>query len=323
MSNPLITVIVPVYKVEHYLERCVNSIRNQTYTNLEIILVDDGSPDKCGQMCDVMAVADSRIRVVHKQNGGLSSARNAGLDIMTGAYVAFVDSDDWIEENMVETLYTRMTWEDAQISCCGIAKTDGEKVLTYLYDQLQDQFTISPEEAMVELGYNTRITNSVCDKLYAAEVFDSLRMKEGVLYEDAQIQPYLLHRAQRITYTAAPLYCYFQSPNSILRGDISVKHYDCIAAQLERIRFFEEYYPSAVDCAQAEYLQLCLHFIYQSRGSDQWGDLRTEMIRSVRQPVRKDVLCHLSKNNRVKRLLLCISETLYIGVMNLYLRKRS
>lgn len=321
MSNPLISVIVPVYKAEPYLERCVSSIRNQTYTNLEIILVDDGSPDRCGVMCDAFVREDRRIRVFHKENGGLSSARNAGLDIMTGDYVGFVDSDDWIAPNMFETLYGRMIQEHAQISCCGIAKHDGVKVLSHFYNNLQDQFTLSREDSMVELCNNYRITNSVCDKLYQAYLFHELRMKVGVLYEDAQIQPYLLHRAQRITYTAEPLYFYYQSPNSILRGKISVKHYDCLAALKERIGFFEKHYPAAIANAQAEYLEMCLNFIYQSQQDDQWSSLRDDMIRAVRQPVGKEVIRCLPQNSRLKRLLLCLSEKLYVKIMDLYLKQ--
>ena len=120
MNNPLISVIVPVYKAEAYLEKSVKSIINQTYKNLEIILVDDGSPDRCGEMCDEFAKKDSRIRVIHKANGGQSSARNAALDIMAGDYVGFVDSDDWIEPNMYEHLYNLILKNNAQISVCGL-----------------------------------------------------------------------------------------------------------------------------------------------------------------------------------------------------------
>ena len=132
MNKPLISVIVPVYKVEKYLERCVKSICAQTYQNLEIVLVDDGSPDQCGEMCDMFAKQDSRIRVVHKENGGLSDARNAGLDVMTGDYVGFVDSDDWIEPDMYQVLYERLIKEKAEISCCGMKRCTDLGVHSYL-----------------------------------------------------------------------------------------------------------------------------------------------------------------------------------------------
>lgn len=118
--NPLISVIVPIYNVEKYLVRCVDSIVNQTYKNLEIILVDDGSPDRCPQMCDDYAEKDSRIKVVHKKNGGLSDARNAGMAVATGEYISFIDSDDWIETSMFELLLNNIFQYDCEISCGGI-----------------------------------------------------------------------------------------------------------------------------------------------------------------------------------------------------------
>ena len=118
--NPMISVIVPIYNVEKYLARCVDSIVNQTYKNLEIILVDDGSPDRCPQMCDDYAEKDSRIKVIHKKNGGLSDARNAGMAVATGEYISFIDSDDWIETSMFELLLNNIFQYDCEISCGGI-----------------------------------------------------------------------------------------------------------------------------------------------------------------------------------------------------------
>ena len=119
---PLISVIVPIYNVEKYLDRCVDSIINQTYKNLEIILVDDGSPDNCPQMCDDYAKKDSRIKVVHKENGGLSDARNVGMEVATGEYVSFIDSDDYISLDFYETLLETIVDNDSDIVECGVVK---------------------------------------------------------------------------------------------------------------------------------------------------------------------------------------------------------
>ena len=116
MSQPLVSIIVPIYKVEPYLRRCLDSIVNQSYTNLEIILVDDGSPDNCPQICDEYASKDNRIKVIHKKNGGLSDARNAGLDICKGEYISFVDSDDWVDEKYIETLLDLAIKENVDIA---------------------------------------------------------------------------------------------------------------------------------------------------------------------------------------------------------------
>lgn len=115
-NNPLITVVVPIYKVEAYLDECVQSILKQTYSNLEIILVDDGSPDRCGEMCDVYAEKDARVKVIHQKNKGLSGARNSAIDIATGEYITFVDSDDYLKEDMVEVLYHEVLQYDAEIA---------------------------------------------------------------------------------------------------------------------------------------------------------------------------------------------------------------
>lgn len=133
-EEKLLSVIVPVYKVEPYLRRCVDSIRNQTYKNLQIILVDDGSPDRCGEICDAYAEIDERIIAVHQKNRGLSGARNTGLRYAKGEYVAFVDSDDWIAPTMYETLVRMIEKNDLDIARCGIIETDGndgERVLSW------------------------------------------------------------------------------------------------------------------------------------------------------------------------------------------------
>lgn len=317
MQEPLISVIVPVYKVEAYLERCVDSLRNQTYRNLEIILVDDGSPDSCGEMCDELAAQDSRIRVVHKENGGLSSARNAGLDCMTGEYVGFVDSDDWVKPEMYECLYRLMQENDAQIACCGIARCDGTCVKSYFNDNLEDEFTLDTLGALCELTYNYRITNSVCDKLYQVDIFCGLRMKTGMLYEDAQIQPYCISRARRICYTAKPMYRYFLSPNSILRGDFSLRHYDNILTSQERQALYAARYPQALPYAKAAHVVLCMTMVYESRNSKAWDKLRRELVQVVRQPMDREAALKLRRGSRVKRLALCVSPKLFIFLITL------
>ncbi|MBR1540013.1 MAG: glycosyltransferase [Clostridia bacterium] len=129
MEEELISIIVPVYKVEKYLDKCINSIVSQTYKNLEVILVDDGSPDSCGKMCDEWTQKDTRIKVIHKENGGLSDARNFGLDCAKGKYIQFVDSDDYIEKDMIEFLYKNLKENNADISICSNYMVDEENVI--------------------------------------------------------------------------------------------------------------------------------------------------------------------------------------------------
>ena len=318
MKKPLITVIVPVYKTRKYVERCVESIRNQTYTNLEIILVDDGSPDDCGLVCDNFSKKDSRIKVIHKENGGLSSARNAGLDIMSGEYVGFVDSDDWIERDMYEILYERMINECADISCCGIKTCDDEKIIGYYCKDLQINFTLERIQALKELTYNNKITCSVVDKLYSVKIFRDLRMREGILYEDAQIQPYCFHYANRITYTSNPLYCYYQSPNSILRGTYSLKHYDIIEIGEERIRFYLQEYPQIKKYAQLYHVSNCLSAYVFSYGIKEWHAKRTMIKQYLKKTRLEKEIFEGETKLRVKYILFRISPKLYCLIMRHY-----
>ena len=183
MTQPLISVIVPVYKVEKYLNKCVESIVNQTYKNQEIILVDDGSPDNCPAMCDEWAKKDSRVKVIHKKNGGLSSARNAGLDIMTGSLVSFIDSDDYVGPEMHERLYNLMQEYDADMSICAGIDVFEDKPEPDIKGRPITIKLLSREEALRMLVCN-RLTVIAPTKLYKSEIFDSIRFPEGVLYED-------------------------------------------------------------------------------------------------------------------------------------------
>ena len=185
MDNPKISVIVPVYKVEKYLDRCVESIVNQTYKNLEIILVDDGSPDNCPAICDAWANKDERIKVIHKENGGVSSARNRGIDAATGDYIGFVDSDDWIEPDMYELLADNAKKYDADISRCGyfvdwpdhIAQVGNGGIL--LYEDI---------ERRCEMLRSYHLVSALWNKIYRRELFEEERLDESLrITEDWQI----------------------------------------------------------------------------------------------------------------------------------------
>ncbi len=178
MQNDLISIIVPVYKVEEYIRECLDSIINQTYTNLEIILVDDGSPDDCGKICDEYAAKDSRIKVIHQQNGGLSAARNAGLDIASGGYIGFVDSDDFIELNMYKELHKCLIENDADMSICGI-KRFGDESKSDSYGNRK----LNKNEYLKEL-LKDNIKSYACNKLYKRYLFDVVRFPIGELFED-------------------------------------------------------------------------------------------------------------------------------------------
>lgn len=226
-KNELITIIVPVYNVEKYLTKCVNSILEQTYKNLEIILVDDGSPDKCPQICDEYAKKDNRIKVIHKNNGGLSDARNKGLDMATGKYISFVDSDDYIDKKMIEKLYNNLLKNEADISICNIYKIypNGTKIKKNLP---QSEITVSDEEKYI-YTYNKygMITVTAWSKLYKKEIFTNIRYPLGKIHEDEYIIFDILKKANKISYFDEALYYYLQRTESII-GTFSLKRLDII-----------------------------------------------------------------------------------------------
>lgn len=321
MSNPLISVIVPVYKVEPYLERCVNSIRNQTYTNLEIILVDDGSPDRCGEMCDALAKEDSRVRVFHKENGGQSSARNLGLDNMTGEYVGFVDSDDWIEPDMYQHLYDLLVEYRAQVSCCGTQKDfpNGQKsYFNPYYPKETGIRAYNRKEALCEMLQNVRITYSPCDKLYHKDVFVGLRMTEGQIYEDMEILPKWVERANTVVYDPVPKYHYIMTETSTIRGIYNLRRMRESDIALAKAEDYKIRYPELYDEAMARYIAICLSVIHLSRGIDECAQRRSELIKQIRGDIPRSVRTAMRKPEKLKLAVFRFSPFLYDGLISLY-----
>lgn len=223
--KPLISVIIPVYNVELYLCKCIDSVLSQTYENLEIILVDDGSPDNCGEICDKYALKDSRIRVIHKANGGLSDARNAGLDIIQGEYVAFVDSDDWIEPTMYKTLLKNMMEFHADMSFGGVAD-ELENKESCVISKVSDYGCTSPfsENNIEAMRRYFNGSWAAWDKLYKAELFDNIRFPKGEINEDEAIVIQLLSLCQTVCYTNEIFYHYIKrNNNSITNASFSKK----------------------------------------------------------------------------------------------------
>ncbi len=214
-----ISVIVPVYKVEDYLDRCVASLVNQTYEDLEIILVDDASPDNCGELCRTWAAKDSRIRVLtHEKNAGLSAARNTGLDAATGAYIWFVDSDDWCDPTMAETLLAAMTRTDADAAICDfqIVDNDGEPVEGVLPDRPAERRVLTGEEAlMFAFDDLAALTVVAWNKLFKTEIWQTERFPVGKGSEDEYAIPLALSRANRVAIISDGLYFYLRRRESL------------------------------------------------------------------------------------------------------------
>lgn len=224
----LISVIVPIYNVQNYLKRCVDSITNQTYSNLEIILVDDGSTDTSGEICDQYAKQDERIIVIHQENGGLSQARNSGMKIMTGNYVVFIDSDDFVSEDYVEYLSLLINQYDADISVCCHKKFYENRYFDENKGKIDEFKTkvFSGEEAVEDLCYQKHLYNSAWAKMYDTKLFDGISYPVGCLYEDLGTTYKLFLKSKRIVMGYEQKYFYFQRQNSIMHFKFSYRNMD-------------------------------------------------------------------------------------------------
>ena len=216
LENELLSIVVPVYKAEPYLDRCVESLVNQSYSRLEIILVDDGSPDRSGEMCDAWAEKDSRIRVIHKKNGGAADARNVGITEAAGEYLTFVDSDDYIDAGMYETMLSSMQRTGSGISCCGMyIVEDGKNIPMHSIGQMT---VFTNREAIRELLIGGYIEESPCNKVYKSVLFQNIRFPVGEINEDLVVLPELLDKAGQIVHVGTCLYNYFQNGESVTKS---------------------------------------------------------------------------------------------------------
>lgn len=300
---PEISVIVPVYKVEEYLDECITSILNQSFKDFELILVDDGSPDKCGQICDEYAVKDSRIKVVHQENRGLSAARNIGLDMMTGDYIAFIDSDDVVERCFLQILYDAIIKYDAELSCCKMKTFESE----CSFDQAKMTggfFSMSGREAaLLQYRNDTQelIRASACGKLYAKHLFENSRFPEGRIHEDQAIVPIVLSRAKKVVACPLMLYGYRVRQESIMHSHFSFKRYDDIVAINECIEYFEKKGDSKlVSAAESRKKVLIAYYSILARKSgileelpDSYKISRIKAIRDIRDSMPYDMYEHV------------------------------
>lgn len=254
----LISVIVPVYNVEKYLDRCVQSIVDQTYRNLEIILVDDGSPDRCPAMCDAWAEKDSRIKVIHKENGGLSDARNAGMAAATGTLIGFVDSDDRIHPEMYRLLAERMRCDGSDIAACGAEMVfeDGSpsRMLTKSGSCILDA-----EAAMLAVIEESWLKQPVWYKLYKTELIRHVSFPVGKCHEDVFWTYQAVGNAARVSVFDTPCYFYTQRPGSIMGEGYSLKRLDGLEAKQQRIQFVAPHFPNLLFSAKRAFWFACIY----------------------------------------------------------------
>lgn len=239
--NDVISIIVPVYNVEKYLKKCVDSLLNQSYPNLEIILVNDGSTDASGIICEDYSNHDNRIVYIYKPNGGLSSARNVGLEVAKGEYVVFIDSDDYVATNMIEKLYIALSVNSADMSICDFQKVDEQYNNIGDVRILKSEVIEKPNILKVLCRYDDCYAQYViaCNKLYRRQLFDNIRYIENRIHEDEFIIHHILSQCKKIVIVSDKLYFYLQRNNSITHKAYTVKRLDAVDAMLDRYYFFQ------------------------------------------------------------------------------------
>ena len=253
---PLVSVVVPVYRVEAYLDHCIQSIAEQTYHNLEILLVDDGSPDGSGEICDRWAEKDSRIRVFHKENAGAGAARNTALDAASGDFIAFVDSDDYLHSNMFTHLYSLMKG-GVDIAECEIGMTETDDFP--MDDGRNAEILVCDTEEALRLHIQDEVFRQTPpNKLYRRECVDGIRFPEGNLIDDEFFTYKVLGNARKLAHSSACMYAYRQQSGSAMHKPYSLRRLQGLDAKLERLAYFEQRLPGLVWEAKADLLMTCL-----------------------------------------------------------------
>lgn len=289
-GKELISIIIPVYNVENYLERCIQSVIKQTYSEIEIILVNDGSTDDSGDICDYYMNIDKRINVIHKNNGGLSDARNSGLDFAKGKYITFVDSDDCIRSDYIEYLYKLLRKNSAQISICQYVKFyDSEPIIIREKEKIR---VWNKEEAICNLLYQRGVEMSAWGKLYHKNLFNTIRFPKGKLHEDVAVMYRIFDLAEIVVCSSCKKYFYFQRTNSIVNVEFSPNRMDYIFFTRKCIKFISLKYPCMYNAAVSRHFSACFQLLLsasknRNKPTKEIEELKSE-IRKFRKLVLKD-----------------------------------
>ena len=304
----LISIIVPVYNAEKYLNRCIKSILHQTYTNFELILVEDGSSDASGMLCDNWAKQDTRIKVIHKENAGASSARNCGLDIADGKYITFVDSDDWIEQDMFEYLYTIIEENGAQIASCGwrIVKDKDKKDV-----QPVPQTEIWGRKELLDFFFRVnggKSSHSIWGKLIVKDLLEDYHFIEGRMNEDIETNFYLASKCKKAVCTNLIFYNYYKNDNGVTNSKFSEKKLDLLYiwdVLGENVMSMAPEYTRAyeINCKRARFTLLAQMHL---NGYDKSNPKMQEIKLRLRKEVRKSFLDLLKWKMPISRKLLLV-----------------
>lgn len=284
---PEVSIIIPVFNSENYIERCIKSVLCQTFKDIEIIIVNDGSTDKSLSICKKLAENDNKILIINQKNSGVSIARNKGLDCAEGKYISFIDSDDFVANDMIEFLVDNIKKYDSDIATCGIcdcyAQSDGTIEKKYGKNKNQ-RGIIDCREAMQEIFINGKVSLFAYDKLYRREIFDNLRFPEGKIYEDAAIMPMVIQKVKKIYYDFTPKYFYVKHKNSITSSKFKCQDMDIIKVSKKNFEFIKTRHPYAMK--QAEFRFFWSHLALIDKMI--WSHSDSESLEHILQFVKKN-----------------------------------
>lgn len=305
MENERISVVVPVYNVESYLKRCVDSIIHQTYSNLEIFLVDDGSTDASGALCDAYAEQDQRIVCIHKKNGGLSSARNMGIERAAGKFLFLVDSDDFVDERMIEVLYRDLTEQNVKMSAVSFQEFTDIADIRKSEEKIPVQ-CLTQKEAVKKILKGEEFCDYAWNKLYRRELFETVRYPIDRMMEDVGTTYRLLEQCEQVSYRPMPLYFYYQRADSILHRR-SLKFYeDKFDMGLERYQEIQKLYPEMLenDASMLRTIEHCYPYLFRD------AERKAQMERFLKE-FRSTALELLDSSGQRKYRLMQLSRGLY------------
>lgn len=303
--EPLVSVIVPVYNIEKYIERCIDSITHQTYQNLKIILVDDGSTDASGRICDEYAANDSRIKVIHKANGGLSDSRNIAIDCAEGEWITLVDGDDFLADTAIESMYRAASMSGAQMVCCLYKLAyEGQKT-NFSEGYAESKISVySQEEALEKMLRQSEFNNSAWAKLYKTELFSGIRYPKGELYEDLGTTYKLFCAAEKVALVRIEGYGYFVRLGSIQQSNFSKEKMAELRFVKEQKKYLDERFPKLESATTDRLVSSCFHILFSIIGQQEFEIDRKEVEKIIRENRRKLLLSKkTSKKTRYGCLL--------------------
>ena len=309
-DNDLITIIIPVYNVEKYIDKNIQSVINQTYKKMEIILVDDGSTDNSGKKCDQYINIDNRIKVIHKENGGLSDARNKGLEISTGKWVYFLDSDDFLPRFSIETLYNLANKNNADISV-GTFYDYYNPDFDIDYEMFDKNLDITidiydKEQGLETMLYNSKITNAACNKLYKRKLFENITFPKGKLYEDLGTTYKLFYKAKKVVLTNQHTYCYFRDrTDSIMHKTYNSNRMQGLKYAEEIVEFIEKNVPQIKKSAISRLYMECVFILIEIPKDKKFKEdrkkineylrkYRIQIILNKKMPIKQKILAIIS-----------------------------